>query len=117
MKDTMIILLASFVFTSFVLWDRANANESNMVLKQCLDDNGYKPENFETFDFNKAAACWHGYAVKRDQAELQRLREFVKNKPWYKGKNWNWELRSEYTCTKRYDLNGIEVCSKPYYLN
>jgi hypothetical protein len=46
------------------------------------------------------------------------MRSFLQEHPWYKGKNWKWEERAEYTCKHIETLQGsAEVCSKPYYIN
>jgi hypothetical protein len=90
---------------------------NNQAIKYCLDIYGYTPEKFDEFNWSGASSCFHEYDIANQNKKHEEIREFLKEKPWYKGKNWQWELRSEYTCAKRYDMNGIEVCSKPYYLN
>jgi hypothetical protein len=109
-----ILFTAGFIFgTSPLLAQTSN----NQAMKYCLDMYGYTPEKFEDFNFAAAAGCYTEYAVAEEKAKKKALREFLDKKPWYKGKNWNWELTAEYTCTKLYDRNGIVVCHKPHYLN
>ena len=119
MKDWLQIVtgcvMMSAVFT-FMAVDDAYA-DNNEAIKYCLEVYGYTPEKFDEFNWNGASSCFHEYAVANEKAKRTKIREFLEEKPWYKGKNWQWELRSEYTCVERYDMNGIEVCSKPYYLN
>ena len=110
----LLVLLVAFLF---IITDEAKANMNNQVMKACLNEYGYTPEKFETFDFSKPAACHSKWRVAETSKEIAKMREFLLDHPWYKGKNWQWENRAEYTCVKRYDLNGVEVCSKPYYLN
>ena len=95
----------------------ASANMNNDVMKSCLKQYGYKQENFDTFDFSKPAACHSDWRVAENEKNVKKMREFLAQHPWYKGKNWKWETRAEYTCVKRMDLGGIELCTKPYYLN
>lgn len=100
----------------FVVTD-AQANMNNNVMKACLEVHGYTPKKFDKFNFAKAADCHSKWRVAENTKQLVKLREFLAENPWYTGKNWQWKTKAEYTCTKRIDLGGIEVCHKPYYLN
>lgn len=91
---------------------------SNDVLKGCLAVTGYSPDKFDTFDFSKAAKCYSDYRIGKRNKEYEKLREFLKEKPWYKGTNWDWELTAKYKCNRiQSDIGPITLCSKPYYLN
>ena len=96
-------------------------SRNNQMMKECLDVYGYDKslpveERLNTFDWNAASSCVSGFNLEEQQKKLAELREFLKDKPWFRGKNWKWQERAEYTCTKQYH-NGITVCRKPYYIN
>lgn len=86
MKENLIafgLLAAAVCGWVFVATD-ANANESNEALKRCLEQTGYKQENFDTFDFRKAAACHSDYRVGKMKAEYAEMRDFLKHNPRYR---------------------------------
>ena len=94
----------------------------NEIAKKCLEVWGYN--RHDTIErrlsfpfFQQAAACTSHYKNGEWKKRIEKEREFVKNHPWYKGKNWQWETKSEYTCRIQHHLGGIELCTKPYYLN
>ena len=62
----------------------SQANTSNDALKWCLEQTGYSVENFDSFDFNKAAACHSDYRVGKMKAEYAELRDFLKHNPRYR---------------------------------
>ncbi len=62
----------------------AVASESNQAMKACLIINGYTPEQFETFDFRKAAKCHQHYRLDQRSAQLAEMREFLKANPRYR---------------------------------
>jgi len=67
------------------LWvTTAQANENNMAMKGCLVINGYHPKDFDTFEWNKAAACYQGWKVEKNRQELAELRDFLKHNPRYR---------------------------------
>jgi hypothetical protein len=67
------------------LWvTTAQANENNMAMKGCLVINGYTPENFDTFEWNKAAGCYQNWKVEKNKQELAELRNFLKHNPRYR---------------------------------
>ena len=67
------------------LWvTTAQANENNMAMKGCLVINGYTPENFDTFEWNKAAGCYQTWKVEKNKQELAELRNFLKHNPRYR---------------------------------
>lgn len=70
-----IILLAILPFT---------AEADNNYIKDCLNANGYKLENFDTFQWNKAAACASDYRVQKNIQNLAELRDFLKHNPRYR---------------------------------
>ena len=57
---------------------------SNQAMKYCLEVTGYSLEKFDTFDFNKAAACHSDYRVGTNQIKLAELRDFLKHNPRYR---------------------------------
>jgi len=67
------------------LWvTTAQASENNMAMKGCLVINGYTPEKFDTFEWNKAASCYQGWKVEKNRQELAELRDFLKHNPRYR---------------------------------
>jgi hypothetical protein len=118
MKDMLQIMLVCMVLAMMLVFTNPRAAEAdNDALKACLALHDYSPEKFDTFNWNAASACYHEHLILQEESKRAEIKEFLKEKPWYKGANWQWETRAEYTCVKRYDLNGIEICSKPFYLN
>jgi hypothetical protein len=67
-----------------LLASAAISNDNNQVVKACLDINGYTPEKFDTFDFNKASACYHNWKSVKEAEELAELRDFLKHNPRYR---------------------------------
>lgn len=109
-----------FVVSTKVNADTVSAKQNNTVMKACLEQHGYTPEKFDTFHFNKAAACYHDWKTAETEKDYAKMRAFLKENPWFKGKNWKWEETAEYSCEKIYStalLANITVCSKPYYVN
>ena len=85
MKDWIIgfgLLTAAALSWSWVT--TAQANENNMAMKGCLVINGYTPENFDTFEWNKAAGCYQNWKVEKNKQELAELRDFLKHNPRYR---------------------------------
>ena len=121
MRDILIgvgLLTLAVIAWTFVITTESNAeSHSNQVMKQCLEKHGYKQENFQTYDFSKAAKCHSDFRIAQKEKDNEKMRDFLADHPWYKGKNWKWEQRAEYTCVKRMDMGGIELCTRPYYLN
>jgi hypothetical protein len=120
MKRAIIGAVLALISTStWALAEKSN----NDIIKDCLQANGYDyslpvEKRINTFDWSAAAYCSAAFQQEEHKQRLAEQREFLKKKPWYKGPNWRWELRAEYTCNKLYtDKGPIEVCSKPYYLN
>jgi len=60
------------------------ANPNNEALKHCLEQTGYSLENFDSFDFSKAAACHSDYRIGVQKAEYAELRDFLKHNPRYR---------------------------------
>ena len=88
MRDYIIglgLLSAAAVSWILVLTTDANAEiTSNGAIKGCLYVNGYTPEKFQTFDFNKASGCFHNWKSKQEAKELAELRDFLKHNPRYR---------------------------------
>ena len=62
----------------------SQANPNNEALKWCLEQTGYSVENFDSFDFSKAAACHSDYRVGVQKAEYAEMRDFLKHNPRYR---------------------------------
>ena len=85
MKENLIAfgLLAAAV-VSWVWVATAQASESNQAMKWCLEQTGYKQENFDTFNFSKAATCHSDYRVGVTKQQYAELRDFLKHNPRYR---------------------------------
>jgi len=73
-----------FAVIALMVASTAWANESNQAMKACLASNGYTPDQFDTFDFTKAAKCHSDYRIGVQQAEYAELRDFLKHNPRYR---------------------------------
>jgi len=114
------ICVLAWVFIATDAHAKVSANQNNAVMKACLEQEGYTFDKFDTFNFSKAAACFHDWKIAEIEKDYAKMREFLKENPHFKGKNWKWEERAEYNCEKIYStayLNNITICTKPYYLN
>ena len=60
------------------------ANPSNEAMKACLAKFNYTPDQFDTFDWSKAAACHSDYRVRVMEAEYAEMRDFLKHNPRYR---------------------------------
>ena len=101
-----------------------NNKMNNRMIKECLDVWGYDRDEpdpqkrLDSFDFRMASTCVGDFRLEDWQKRIKADREFVNDKPWFRGKNWKWQERAEYTCRRITNLSGTyEVCSKPIYLN
>ena len=85
MRDNLIAfgLLAAAV-VSWVWVATAEANENNNAMKGCLVITGYTPEEFDTFNFSRAAGCYHSWKVNKVRAEYAELRDFLAHNPRYR---------------------------------
>lgn len=96
---------------------------NNKMIKECLDVYGFDKtlpveQRLNTFDWRSASGCVSNFVVGKQQKKVAEQREFLDQNPWFKGKNWKWIERAEYTCRHIDTLQGsYEVCSKPIYLN
>jgi len=106
-------IIALLCFT--VVGYNVSASESNAVMRKCLEESGYTPEKFDTFDFREAAICHSNYRIKQNAQKVKDLREFTKKRPWYKGPNWAWEDKVELACHKEVHT-GVTFCHRPYEL-
>ena len=87
MRDFIIgagLLAMAAVSWVFVMSTDAKANESNEAMKWCLEQTGYSVENFDSFDFSRAAACHSDYRIGKMKAEYAELRDFLKHNPRYR---------------------------------
>ena len=67
-----------------MLASAATASQSNQALKYCLEKYNYNQKDFNTFDFNKAAACHSDYRIGKMKAEYAEMRDFLKHNPRYR---------------------------------
>ena len=97
-------ILALIIFMSFANTASAMAAKNNTVIKKCLATYNYNPNKFHQFkDWNKASKCYHNWKKDQKDQETAELRNFLKENPWYKGRNWQWEqCAKDNRCTKRY---------------
>jgi len=78
----MRIILASIALAVlFVSPVWAEDNLNNRVMKQCLQMTG---DSFETYNFNKASACYQQWKVGEIKKEYAELRDFLKHNPRYR---------------------------------
>lgn len=116
-------LIISLLMVWAPLVSAAETTSNNAMIKGCLDAYGYDyslpvEERLNNFDWNSAADCVSNYRVEDYQEKVVKIQQTLKEKPWLKGRNWQWELRSEYRCTVlRTELGPREVCSRPAYIN
>jgi hypothetical protein len=117
------IVLLSAVFTYEAVasspseYKKMAAN--NHAIKECLLAHGYNGNvltNGKQFDWAKASACYHDYKQGVMSEEYVKLKFFLEEHPWYKGRNWDWEkpAMAGYECIK-YHHTGTKICKKPYF--
>lgn len=87
MKENLIAL--GLLATAVVSWiwvstAQANPITTNTAITGCLAINGYHPKDFDTFEWNKAAGCFHNWKSERQREELAELRDFLKHNPRYR---------------------------------
>ena len=61
----------------------AHANP-NQYIKDCLAEQKYSVEQFDTFDFNRAAKCASDYRTNRNTHKLAEMRAFLHANPRYR---------------------------------
>ena len=83
-KDGSIIFAFSLFMVVVLVGGSIEANENNWVMKQCLAMHGYTPEEFDRFEFTKAAGCYQDWKVNKNQEDLAELRDFLKHNPRYR---------------------------------
>jgi hypothetical protein len=73
------------ITTVLAIWASVSfANDSNQALKNCLSKFNYSIDQFDTFDFSKAAACHSDYRVGIRKAQLAEMRDFLDANPRYR---------------------------------
>ena len=116
-------LIAILVLFSTTAYAGITEKGNNEMIIECLDVYGYDrtlpvEQRLNTFDFRNASNCVSNFVVEQQKQKVEQQREFLDQNPWFKGKNWKWVERAEYTCRHIDTLQGsYEVCSKPIYLN
>lgn len=119
MRVLLIVLLTTWTSLAMAA---PSVKTNNQMMKDCLTTAGYDytapvEERLNTTNWNEIAACSGGFIYQQHQQYLAQQQQFLKENPWYKGKNWRWELRAEYTCRIIHsDVGPREVCSKPAYV-
>lgn len=99
----------------------AEKKSTNTMIKECLEVFGYDynapvEKRLNEFDWRNASDCVSAFNIEKQRQKIAEYKAFLKENPWYKGKNWKWTERAEYTCTKQYHT-GLTVCHKPIYIN
>jgi hypothetical protein len=79
-----LMVMVGVVMISTVFTYEAVGNENNNMIKACLYMNGYTPEKFDTFEWNKASSCYQNYKVQANAEKLAELRDFLKHNPRYR---------------------------------
>ena len=67
---------------------------NNQIIKNCLSQYNYSVEVFDTFDFNKASACYHKARTSLYIKEVEGIRDFLDANPQYRypgGSNGNYD--------------------------
>lgn len=113
----LIVLLCLMTTPTFA----NDVDYNNKMIKECLEVWGMDyslpvDKRFAKVDWNNASGCVSNFNLQKQQQRVKADREFLKNNPWFRGKNWKWEERAEYTCTKQHHT-GLTVCHKPIYIN
>ena len=73
------ILTVIALMVASTAWAEDNLN--NKVMKQCLQMTG---NSFETYNFNKASACYQQWKTGEMKKEYAELRDFLKHNPRYR---------------------------------
>ena len=73
------ILTVIALMVASTAWAEDNLN--NKVMKQCLQMTG---DSFETYNFNKASACYQQWKTGEMKKEYAELRDFLKHNPRYR---------------------------------
>ena len=73
-----VVVLMALMTTA---WAQSHSNEA---MKQCLQKYNYSVDNFDSFDFTKAANCHSDYRVGENNKQLAELRDFLKHNPRYR---------------------------------
>ena len=57
---------------------------NNQIIKDCLSQYEYRVENFDTFNFNQASACYHKAKSSFYLKEIKGLEAFLDANPQYR---------------------------------
>ena len=60
------------------------ASDNNQAMKACLAKYNYTLDQFDTFDWSKAAACHSDYRIGVQKAKNAELRDFLDANPRYR---------------------------------
>jgi hypothetical protein len=119
----LLCLMTTSAFAEGKQLHQFDRSYNNQMMIECLDAWGY-PRDASVDDrmnwpyWREVSGCTANFVLEDQRKRVKADREFVNKHPWFKGKNWKWQERAEYTCRKITTLNGtFELCSKPIYLN
>ena len=76
--------MRTLIIIAAAVWATASAADYNSAAKDCLSKFNYSLENFNTFDWNKAAACASKLRQEQNAVDLAELRDFLKHNPRYR---------------------------------
>ena len=79
----MRIILASIALAVLFV-SPAVANSNNEAMKYCLEKYNYTQDQFDTFNWSKAAACHSDYRIGVQKAKYAELRDFLDANPRYR---------------------------------
>jgi|TARA_B100001094_G_scaffold87008_1_gene83262 hypothetical protein len=80
----VIAIVGTVLFCTTIWSFAAHATPSNDAMKQCLAKFNYTPDQFDTFDWSKAAGCHSDYRTAVNKANLEELKDFLKHNPRYR---------------------------------
>ena len=100
------------MFGLIVMCTSSMVMANNAFIKDCMTD--YQSNNFDNYNYAKAAACVQKYRTHEQELEVVEIREFLKRKPLFRGPDWKWEDTAEWRCSRQLS-SGRTICRKPYY--
>lgn len=95
MKTIITTVVATIISTA-----AAADISNNQALSQCLKTQKYQQQDFNSFDFTKAASCHHKTVAANVQTENDKLTALLKEKPYYGGDGSGWYKSVETYGTK-----------------
>ena len=105
-------MMKYIMFGLIVMCTSSMVMANNAFIKDCMTD--YQSNNFDNYNYAKAAACVQKYRTHEQELEVVEIREFLKRKPWFRGPDWKWEDTADWRCSRQLS-SGRTICRKPYY--